>query len=188
MKDPFEDEPLLEGFQEIPLEAFTTPPAPGELHDRSLRETSAIVRRRRYVLFATRCGAAAALFACGVGAGVLMTKAPAATQPANVIQLTNAANPAPTELVPDAILADGEEFALKLHAASKPEQLALLRRAGDRYLNEFGEVQLALRCYQRLLEIEGPDEKQTVDMNDTWLLMALKSDRQLESKHDQPST
>lgn len=187
MNEPFEDEPLLEGHGAIPAEAFTSVSAPGDLRDAIWHETTVHVRRRRLMSLAKRCAAAAALFVCGIGVGVVAT----GPRSGPIIPHSNDIKPQTASPaaggVADTLLLDSEVFALKLETATKPEQVVLLRRAGDQYLNELGDVQLALRCYQRMLELEDPREAAAVDTDDTWLLMALKSDRQRETDHDQPS-
>ena len=61
-----------------------------------------------------------------------------------------------------------EELALD---AGPSERARLLRRAGDRYLDERGDVEAAVRCYRASLEIDPADAPEP---NDSWLLAVLK--------------
>jgi hypothetical protein len=61
------------------------------------------------------------------------------------------------------------------------QRAVLYRRAGDRYLEEEADPQDALRCYTQALD-EGSDNALTISADDSWLLMALKMDRQKKEK------
>lgn len=186
MNNLFDDEPLLDATDEIPREAFSTAVAPEEIRERAWRATSGHLRRRRLLRGALRMSAAAALFVGGIGVGLIAASGQQ--------QVTESPHVQPVSIT-DAKMNDDnenllnhpEEFALRLQTAPKPERIELLQRAGDRYLNEVGNVELAMRCYQRMLEI-GPESAENVDVNDSWLLMALKFDRQREkTSHEQPN-
>lgn len=58
-----------------------------------------------------------------------------------------------------------------------------LRRAGDRQLNERGNLKGAIACYRRALEFAGDDELVIVPDRDSWLLMSLKESHSQERKH-----
>ena len=64
---------------------------------------------------------------------------------------------------------------------SKDAQAGLYRLAGDRYFEEAGDVQAALRCYRRALDSASPDDL-AISENDNWLLIELKKAR-LEGKN-----
>ena len=59
-----------------------------------------------------------------------------------------------------------------------PERPKLYLAAGDRYAHDQQDLVSALRCYEEGLDLEGPDVE--VNLNDSWLVMALKLDRQKE--------
>jgi hypothetical protein len=186
MNEPFDDQPLLDSIDDIPREAFDSIAAPDELRNRTWHATAHLLRRRRLVQRAARCAGAAALFLCGIAVGVWATRgghAPSSPTPPKPIDSTVAKQ----NDDPDEILRDAEAFALRLKSAPKSEQIALLRRAGDRYLNEEGDITLAMRCYRRMLDIAETEGTPSVDINDSWLLMALKFDRQRETSNDQPN-
>ncbi|MFL5330187.1 MAG: hypothetical protein ACJ8C4_14900 [Gemmataceae bacterium] len=56
----------------------------------------------------------------------------------------------------------------------------LYRRAGDAYLDN-GDQLGALRCYRQALQSTRPDDLVVHPQQDSWLLMALKFDRQKET-------
>lgn len=78
----------------------------------------------------------------------------------------------------------GEPFAAvpapaaTLSRPSTPEAMAAdLKRRGDRYLAETGDVRAALACYRQYLELVSLRGAPPYDPGDSWLLTALKQDR-----------
>jgi hypothetical protein len=63
-------------------------------------------------------------------------------------------------------------------------QFEVLRRAGDRYLQDPEKMQLAIRTYARALKYASADERVISPEHDTWLLMALKDAHSKEKKHE----
>lgn len=63
------------------------------------------------------------------------------------------------------------------------ERSKLYRRAGDRYLEESGDMESAVRCYSRSLDHAAPEDLAISLDQDNWLIMALKEARQKERKH-----
>jgi hypothetical protein len=63
-------------------------------------------------------------------------------------------------------------------------QFEVLRRAGDRYLQDPEKMQLAIRTYARALKYASADERAISPEHDTWLLMALKDAKSKETKHE----
>jgi hypothetical protein len=61
-------------------------------------------------------------------------------------------------------------------------QATALLAAGDRYLNEAGDPEAALRCYRRALDAAS-DEQTRFSPDDNWLVMALKNAREKEARH-----
>jgi hypothetical protein len=71
----------------------------------------------------------------------------------------------------------------------EPGSLALttfekLRRAGDRQLNERGNLQGAIGCYRRALDFASDNDLQIASDRDSWLLISLKQARLETRKHD----
>lgn len=184
-----ENEPLLENG-ELPPEAWRLPLAPAGLREDVLARTSATVRargrRRRTLLAATL----AAAYAAGiVMAFVFFGGVPDSQSVAPVVSEATQkdASPGTTREEPTApsdVLRDPEQFALLLARSPRAKQVELLKAAGDRYLNEYGDVELALNYYRRLLSLElcGKDAEPTLD--DTWLLRSLKQARLQEEHHE----
>jgi len=184
-----EDEPLLEEGGLSP-EAWRTLLAPAGLREALLALTSAELRaraRRRRTLFA---GAVAAAYAAGLAtAFVILGGLPESEGPVPAVSET-----AHEESVPETapahpvfssdMLNDPEQFALLLARSPREQQVALLKTAGDTYLNEFGEVEQALHCYRRLLSIEPPVGDTQSNLDDTWLLRSLKQARLQEEHHE----
>ena len=75
----------------------------------------------------------------------------------------------------------------RVAALNKDNQVALYRRAGDRYLEENGDVQAALRCYGRALD-RAKAEELAISEDDNWLLMELKKARLEGKNHAQTGT
>ncbi len=67
-------------------------------------------------------------------------------------------------------------------AADQRERAELFRRAGDRYLEEEGDPEWALRCYTQYLNA-GAEADLEITVEDNWLLMAIKDARQKEKRH-----
>ncbi len=63
-------------------------------------------------------------------------------------------------------------------------QFEVLRRAGDRYLQDPEKMQLAIRTYARALQYASAEEWAISPEHDTWLLMALKDAQSKETKHE----
>jgi hypothetical protein len=51
------------------------------------------------------------------------------------------------------------------------------RRLGDEYLDDRGDVVMALEFYRRALDEASPQESAISDERDSWLLKSLKRDR-----------
>jgi hypothetical protein len=68
-----------------------------------------------------------------------------------------------------------EELRRRVAGAPRPEQIRLLRLAGDRYL--FGQADLdgALDCYRQIIELTPRGELARQQTDDSWLLAELKS-------------
>lgn len=157
--------------------------------DLLLKTTKALRRRRHW----QQLGLAAALAAC-FSAGILsgnwdrMFKAlpdnqpiaqpvppPEQGIPRSIPALPPAAKVVPRAEVPALVM---EWQALD----SGGQRTELFRQAGDRYLENDGDVESALRCYRSTMET-ATEEDLTISPDDNWLLMALKEARQKEKSH-----
>jgi len=157
-----ENDPLLEDG-DLPPDVWRLPLAPAGLREDVLARTSAAVRgrvrRRRTLLAAT----VAAAYAAGIVTAFLALRGfPESESGAPMVSEVTQERPVPTP---------------------RPEKLAV-KAAGDRYLNEYGDVELALNYYRRLLSLEPSGEDAEPTLDDTWLLRSLKQARLQEEHHE----
>jgi hypothetical protein len=143
--------------------------APAELRERLRRQTTRVLRARRW---GRRLGLVAALAAC-YALGVLTVR----VWPARAPAVADA--PRPPEQEPRVARATPRD---PIRPVRSPGRAALLRQAGDRYL-EKNDLAAAVRCYRLALDA-GSDDELTIQANDNWLLMALKDARRKEQRHD----
>lgn len=73
---------------------------------------------------------------------------------------------------------DWEQIA---QAGSRTQRSERLRRAGDLYLSHRTDVHSALRCYREMMNLLPAGEGEDPEPGDSWLLLALKRDRQQRS-------
>src|ERR1051326_855449 len=184
---PGSDADALERFLSV-----QTPPSPNEAERHALlRQTLGIVRRRRRL---KRLGLGAALAACSLAGLITMRlwMPPPAAPNAGVVARTESTIPnapeksvavAPPTAVEESDLEAPPLILERLAAASKSRRAQLYRAAGDRYLQDQGDMRGALRCYGLALEAAGQEELAIV-ADDSWLLMALKKARLEERNHD----
>jgi len=129
---------------------------------RALSATLVVVRQRRW----TRRICAALIVAAAYAAGVAT---PALFGP------REASAPAAPAAIPQPARLRASDFESRaLLATNRAERVLLLRAAGDRYLNEMGDVEASLRCYRGVLDLASSDQRTSFDPADTWLLAALK--------------
>ena len=168
-----------------PLDALLgVPVAPDrrELRQSLLAETQRLLRRRvRW----QHCGRAAVLAAC-YGAGIVTVRlVPSST---HVTHVPVAADPRGSESA--AVTARGEpEAPLSPEAlerlgetAEREHRARYFRLAGARY-EQSGDLQSAARCYGHFLNAGTENDLAVSASDDSWLLMALKSDREKEKYH-----
>lgn len=79
----------------------------------------------------------------------------------------------PEELSPEEL--SPEELRSRVLGAPRPEQIRLLRLAGDRYLYGRADVASALDCYRQVIELTPPAKLAERHQEDSWLLAELKS-------------
>ena len=156
------------------------PAADALLRRRLLIETTQVLRqrqRRRRIAFALALAAGVLLLLGGVA--WLRPRPGLPTPPPPRGEHVAEAPTAPLPLAADTPAAVIE----RIGETSAPDQRAdLYRRAGDRYLEEASDADAALRCYTQALD-DGSDADLTVSTDDSWLLMALKLDRQKEKRN-----
>jgi hypothetical protein len=156
-----------------------------------LQQTTVILRRRRRLKRLGYVAALAACYAAGLGTMHLWTPAPVAPAPSLVVEnnpgevqtanLPGVVPPAPVpslENDPDAPAPIIERIA----SISEGQRARLYRTAGDRYLENNGDMQAALRCY-RLALASGDEKDLSISTDDNWLLMAMKKARLEEKNH-----
>jgi hypothetical protein len=66
---------------------------------------------------------------------------------------------------------------------TKVDRMEALRREADRRLLQFGDVELALSSYKRILDMTPAEQRAISPGRDSWLMMALKDARSKEMKH-----
>jgi hypothetical protein len=147
-----------------------------------LSQTVGVIRRRRRL---KRCVVAATLMGCYLaGMATMAYWRPGAE---NLSKPSTAQVAIQDQLKLDlaASLPPGRAGAPDQKAASKPvSQFEILRRAGDRYLQDPEKLQLAVRSYSRALKYASADQRAISPEQDTWLLMALKDAQSKEKKHE----
>lgn len=197
-----EDEPLLEGLERLPRAAFEVPAVPGDLRNRVLKRSSAMVRarprrRRTLVLFGM-------LAAYAAGLGTMVVARPETHEPARMLvqrtapavpgpaESTKSVSPAaprrpqePLEAVSTRLLMDPKALARRIVRADPEEQLRLLQRAGDWRLNEVSDVHGALCYYRQLLDLMPAAQQRKLNPEDSWLLLSLKQARQHEERYNE---
>ena len=156
-----------------PLEELLAPPQPAGaevLRQTVLTTTTRRLLRRRWLRRAALTTALAACFAAGMLAMRLLTPAaPQTTPDQESVQRRQEPPPVPRNETP----APPEREA---------DVAAVLLRVGDRYLNEGGDPEAALRCYTRALNASSAEDAR-FSPDDNWLLMALKNAREKEARH-----
>lgn len=174
MSDTSDAERLLEGIE------WPSRPTPSEdLRAELLATTTRLVRRRarrrRWAVVAGWGLAYAAGMATVWFGRPVESRPEASTLPAaSTTQV--AANVAAGETQVDNLAAiSPEELRRRVAGAPRPEQIRLLRLAGDRYLFAAADVESALDCYRQVIELTPPSDLATRESDDSWLLAELKS-------------
>ncbi|HVX12959.1 MAG TPA: hypothetical protein VHC22_17380 [Pirellulales bacterium] len=99
---------------------------------------------------------------------------PPAENPAAAPRRVAAATPRPGE-TDDLSSLSPEELRGRVAGAPRPEQIRLLRLAGDRYLFGQADLDAALDCYRQIIELTPRGELARQQTDDSWLLAELKS-------------
>ena len=200
MRNGDEEQGLLDELSMASAEVFDGPEAPDDFREAVWEHTARSIRRRgRMRRFTMASAALAAAYAMGIATMFAWSsQTPRDAETAAAIHQAAPEEPdrpapamaerEPGELVPKTLLSDREALARRLGEASTDERARLLKRAGDRYLNEWGDVELASKCYRSLLDGTPLDKRTIVEPEDNWLLVSLKQDRQKEIRHERTRT
>ena len=170
-----------ESEAELPLESIdwsSWPKPPDRLRAEVLETTSKLVRRRARHRRWRLVGGWGLAYAAGIATAWLAwprDKPPAAptVQPAHGRQIAAVAPPQPAA-VEDLSALSPEELRSKVADAPRPEQIRLLRLAGDRYLFGAADVESALDCYRQVIELTPRGDLAKHETDDSWLLAELK--------------
>lgn len=192
----------------VPLSLRNTPLGRDAFRAALLSRTTRLVRQRRRVrLWATAAGWGAS-YLLGMGTVWLYVTVGAddtrwAEAPSTVTTPEASAPAFPVEAASDAVaLAELHQkvVEIRLHAmtgceleilacqASPQEQSKLFRLAGDRYLNDDGDVLAATRCYKRVTELSSRDASPPAANEDNWLLSALRKSSPSSAPRHPPPT
>jgi hypothetical protein len=179
-----------------PLEKFLrappVEPLRGELRDKMLAQTAALLPRRRVGRRWPIVSAVAASVAPAFVAGYLLGRGAATERQAAVVSAPNAAveitpqeprrvdveekkTPVAPVTAPTAFELEWQAF----DAADDAERARLYFRAGDLYLAEHQDVSGAARCYRQALSYSAAQQGE-FDPRDNWLVLALKHDHHRE--------
>ncbi|GMV91352.1 MAG: hypothetical protein AMXMBFR82_11300 [Candidatus Hydrogenedentota bacterium] len=189
-----DNEPLLNG-EELPADAWDRPPIDPRFREAVFAQTASALRarwlRRRVV---TAGALVAASYAGGmVTAWIALQPEPAAV-PAQTESMTTVPpaatdTAAPVEpVVTDDLLRDPEGLSLLVAQSPAEEQEQILKAAGDRYLEGFGDIEQAMNCYRRLLALQQPGAGVAMNLDDSWLLKSMKQARLQEELNDDATT
>ncbi|HEV3258580.1 MAG TPA: hypothetical protein VG013_17020 [Gemmataceae bacterium] len=164
------------------------PLAGGEhLRPALLTATTRVIRRRQRVRQIGLLAALAACYAAGLMTVRLAMPPPQAHELERVQETprpVDKTGPVPAPAVrPSQAERHAPALTVEWQAVdSRVKRPDLFRRAGDRYLEEAGDFQSAVRCYRSALH-DGAEEDLTISVDDNWLLMALKQAKEREKRH-----
>jgi hypothetical protein len=190
-------DPLADLFGDI-----VPPSTNAALREAIFQQTRSVLRRRRWLRYGTRVGTFVACYAVGLLSGLAWqpprANNPFAVSPIAEVEVKPSASTDKSEPAPDVIPLPPEQPRVeptqshdeppKTFAQVEPSDASLttfekMRRAGDRQLNERGNLQAAIGCYRRALDYAKDDELQIVPERDSWLLIPLKEARLEARKH-----
>jgi cytochrome c-type biogenesis protein CcmH/NrfG len=175
LNDPLDD-PLTAAF-----DLGGTPLAADHgLRSALLAQTIGVLRFRRR---AKRCALAAGLLGCYL-AGVTtmgLFRTPAQQQPVATPPMTAQSQPAPSRSPHASPNPIRNQLAVK-----KPTGFESWRSIGDHYLNQSGNISLAVAGYSEAIRLASDEERRISPERDNWLMMALKDARSKEKTHAYP--
>ena len=153
-----------------------------------LAQTIRVVRRRRILRRVAFMGGLAACYLAGlVTTWVALSGSGSARDTVQAAKAETSRIALPTGLSPSgqgaASNAGRSATALEWRAFDSHERRAeLFRQAGDRYLQQAGDLKSAVRCYRQSLQGALASDL-TIKPDDSWLLMALKQAKQKEKQN-----
>ncbi len=194
MKPQNDNEPLLDG-DEVPRELWDSPPISADFRESVFARTAAQVRgRSRRRRLAVGSGLVAVAYVGGIVTAFLAFQ-PAPPKmgtepPVAVASDATVHEPALPDqaLVTDSLLRDPEAFSLLIARSPIDKQIEILKAAGDRYLNGFGDIDQAMNCYRRMLSLQQPQTGVAMNVDDSWLLKSMKQARLREDTHEDATT
>lgn len=131
-------------------------------------------RRRRKIL---RCAVVALVYVGGLASGVFLNNGDDGRQSLVLMEdKEDVTVDLPSNASSSVLGLDEDPWVLRQQVATAlpKERILLLRRAGDVYLLNLGDIEQALHCYQQVLELSSPKEWAQFDPTDSWLLADLK--------------
>jgi len=169
------DEPLIRGLGEIPASAFDMPEPDLSLREAIFARTATVVRGRRKRR--RLAGGLALILAYGIGivtARLWLGAGPSgAGDPIEAMQERHRPEKQEEKAAPEA----PEEIERRAFPAPREERIRLLKLAGDQYLVDYCDVDGALRCYRKYLDLVHERPAAAPGPNDSWLLLAMKQSR-----------
>lgn len=162
------------------LLAPATTPANDAIREELRRQTSGLIRRRRWRGHVRRGLALAACFVAGIGAHWLwQSRMPEPVLSSDIIVQVS---PTPPSQKPEMIRPEPPDRTERwaAQATNVERRVELYRKAGDEYLVRGDELS-ALRCYRKSLDSSRPTDLVVNPERDNWLLMSLKIARQKET-------
>ncbi|MCL4691382.1 MAG: hypothetical protein KJ060_02595 [Candidatus Hydrogenedentes bacterium] len=185
-------EPLLNG-EELPADAWDRPPIDPRFREAVFAQTASALRARSLRRHVVTAGAlVAASYAGGMVTAWIALQPEPAPAPAESMTVAPPAavdNAAPIEpVVTDDLLRDPEGLSLLVAQSPAEEQEQILKAAGDRYLEGFGDIEQAMNCYRRLLALQQPGAGVAMNLDDSWLLKSMKQARLQEELNDDATT
>ncbi len=170
----------------------TLPPADPLRREAIFARTRGVLRRRRLVRRGILIATLASCYVVGVASALnwqsLHRQHEIAVRPDHVHE-NSITTPPPRESIPPSepqpvhSSADAHNPIAQSQPSETLTTFEKLRRAGDRQLNERGNLKGAILCYQRALDFASDDEWRIVPDRDSWLLISLKETHLEERKH-----
>jgi hypothetical protein len=148
----------------------------------TLAKTVRVVRGRRRRLCAFRCAVLIFLYVAGVATGVRLSREDTSTATAVARRNTDVSLETTPRGFASSTAIDEHPWSLRQRVATAlpHERIELLRRAGDSYLLDYGDLDKAIYCYSQVLELTSSDEWAQLEPTDTWLFAELKRSMSLK--------
>jgi hypothetical protein len=151
-----------------------------ELRQAVIRDAGRVQRRRRWIVRGQRVAVLAVCYAAGLASMWYWSRDREPVQAAIPVQVRVPEPPVHDSSEGDPYRNDSPERLEKwAFVQSGAKRVELYRRAGDGFLRR-DDVDAALRCYRKALDLGSPADLAIRADQDTWLLMSLKMSRQKE--------